>query len=324
MKPGKHLLLLLIVSSGLFAGCSYFAVMLAPKKQAHSAKRTDAALAADAFFWKTLHGGQYGNIPDALALLTGAYLADPTDSVTAAHIGFLHIWQLAERTRLHPIPPTITDQAVLARKYFQESVSLNRSDARMLGFLGTSMLGEGAIHHDERLVREGYYTLQDAIHAWPEFNYFTAGYTLSSRPADSPRFHEALEAQWRNLDACVDETVDRRNPDYSKYMPLYTANGRKRVCWNSWIAPHNFEGFFLNMGDMLVKSGDWQTAQKIYANAKLSPDYPNWKFRAVLEDHIRRASANFSLFNAPDDPRQPGTNRIMVNSPYACMACHQE
>lgn len=324
MKPVKGFLLLLIATSGLLAGCHYFAVMSAPKKQARGTTRTNAALAADAFFWKTLHGGQYENIPDALAFLTGAYLADPTDSVTAAHIGFLHIWQLAERTRLHPVPPTITDQAVLARKYFQESFSLNRSDPRILGLLGSSMLGEGAIHHDEGAVREAYYTLQDSIHAWPEFNYFTAGYILSSQPAGSPRFHEALADQWRNLDLCVGQTVDRHNPDYSKYMPLSTAKGRKRACWNSWIAPHNIEGFFLNMGDMLVKSGDWQTAQKIYANAKLSPDYANWKFRAVLEDHIKQAPANVSLFNAPEDPHQPSKNRIMVNSSYACMACHQE
>jgi len=39
-------------------------------------------------------------------------------------------------------------------------------------------------------------------------------------------------------------------------MSKKTKEGKKRVCWNSWIAPHNFEGFFLNMGDMLVKSGD--------------------------------------------------------------------
>src|SRR5260221_633334 len=81
-------------------------------------------------------------------------------------------------------------------------------------------------------------------------------------------------------------TMDRRNPDYARYMALVTTKGPKRVCWNSWIAPHNFEGFFLNMGDMLVKAGDWQTAQKIYGNAKLTPEYGQWKFRQMLEDRI--------------------------------------
>ena len=40
-------------------------------------------------------------------------------------------------------------------------------------------------------------------------------------------------------------------------MTLETKEGARRACWNSRIAPHNLEGFFLNMGDMLVKSGDW-------------------------------------------------------------------
>jgi len=76
---------------------------------------------------------------------------------------------------------------------------------------------------------------------------------MSSRPYDSERFKEGLDDQWRNLDVCVGETVDRQHPDYARYMRLETREGPKRVCWNSWIAPHNFEGFFLNFGDMLVK-----------------------------------------------------------------------
>jgi hypothetical protein len=42
----------------------------------------------------------------------------------------------------------------------------------------------------------------------------------------------------------------------------------QRAYWNSGIAQHHVEGFFLNMGGMLVKAGDWQVARKIYANAK--------------------------------------------------------
>ena len=42
------------------------------------------------------------------------------------------------------------------------------------------------------------------------------------------------------------------------------------LCQNSWIAPYNFEGFMPNFGDLLVKSGAWETAQKVYALARLS------------------------------------------------------
>lgn len=199
----------------------------------------------------------------------------------------------------------MTDQMTLARKYFQEAVALDRADARFLGFLAGTTLAEANIHKDEQLTRRGYFMLRDAIDAWPEFNLFTAGYTMSRQPADSPRFREGLEWQWRNLDECAEERVDRANPDYTKYMSQETKQGRKRACWNSWIAPHNFEGFFLNMGDMLVKSGDWRTGQKIYANAKLSHDYADWKFRRVLEDRIRQAESDVALFREPIRMRRP-------------------
>jgi hypothetical protein len=71
------------------------------------------------------------------------------------------------------------------------------------------------------------------------------------------------------------------------------------------------------MGDMLVKSGAWQTAQKIYATAKLSREYSSWKFQAVLEDRIKQAQSNVALFNAPEPT-------IMINTEFSCMACHQQ
>jgi hypothetical protein len=293
------------------------AVLLAAPKKATST-RSHAALKADELFWGTFHSGAYDEIPRVLEVLTAAYLETPTDAVTAAHIAWLHNWRMAERARLPAVPPTITDHTLLARRYFDEAVRLDRSDARTLGFLAGHIVAEGTLHNDERLVRRGYYMLLDAIEAWPEFNLFTAGYVMSRLPADSPRFKEGLEWQWRTLDVCVQERIDRTNPDYSKYMALETKEGPKRPCWNSWIAPHNFEGFFLNMGDMLVKSGDWRTAQKIYANAKLSREYANWKFGPVLEARIAQAQDNVAAFTqgAPALP-------IMINSAFACSGCHQ-
>ncbi len=134
--------------------------------------------------------------------------------------------------------------------------------------------------------------VKKAIEEWPEFNYFTGGYVLSQLPKEHKRFAEAVEWQWKNLDACTGETVNRKTGDYSKYMTLETIEGEKRVCWNSWIAPHNFEGFFMNMGDMLVKQGNWQTAIKIYNNTKLSKTYSDWKYKETLEKRIINAKSN--------------------------------
>jgi len=311
--------LALAIGVAAWANRGSVAVLLAPTKKATST-RSESALKADELFWRTFHGGAYDEISRVLALLTAAYLETPSDAVTAAHIAWLHNWRMAERERSSSVPATITDDVMLARRYFEEAARLNPSDARVLAFLAGHTVAEGTLHKDERLVRRGYYMMLDAIDAWPEFSLFTAGYVMSRLPADSPRFKEGLEWQWRNLDVCVQERFDRTNPDYAKYLRLETKVGPKRACWNSSIAPHNLEGFFLNMGDMLVKSGDWQSAQKIYANAKRLPDYTTWKFADVLEARIAQAQENVAAFNgaqgAPDRP-------IMINSAFACMACHQ-
>jgi hypothetical protein len=180
---------------------------------------------------------------------------------------------------------------------------------------------EGTIHRDEKLRRKGYYTMREAIAAWPEFNYFTAGYVFSGQPHDSERFREGLEYQWLNLDVCAGEQVDRANPDYARYMSLDTTAGAKRVCWNSSIAPHNFEGFFLNFGDMLVKAGDPGTAVKMYRNAQLTPDYASWPYKDVLERRLREAPRNVEVFRQANPA--PGAPTLMGRSSFACMGCHQ-
>jgi hypothetical protein len=302
------------------AGCGRVAVWSAPEKAAATERSADA-VEADKLFWATLHGGAYQRISTALTALKAAYLRTPNDAVTAAHIGWLHIWRLGERARQAQSTPDITDDAVLARKYFEEAVRLDPKEARYLGFYASLLMAEGTIHKDEKMVRRGFYVMKDAVAAWPEFNLFTAGYTASTQPVDSPRFREALEQQWRNLDVCVGERVDRANPDYARYMSLETREGPKRVCWNSWIAPHNFEGFFLNFGDMLVKAGQPDVAVTMYGNARLAREFPEWPYRAVLEARVAGAAANVEAFRKSDPA--PGTPSLMVRSPFACSACHQ-
>jgi hypothetical protein len=314
---------LVAAAAALLGGCAFMAEQTAPAKQG-STTRTEAAQRADALFWKTFHAGDYAGIANAMEAVKGAYLQSPNDPQTAAHVGFLHVWRIAERARMDTVSPSITDDAALARRYFGEAVALQPAEARYQGFLATTMLTEASIHKDEKLQRRGYYAMRDAVDAWPEFNLFTAGYVMSNQPADSARFKEGLEMQWRTIDLCSGTAVDRRNPDFASFMRLETQTGPKRVCWNSWIAPHNFEGFFLNMGDMLVKAGDWATAQKVYANAKLSSTYGGWKYRDVLEARIAQAQGNVAAFNAPSRGRASGDAVMMAQSRFACMGCHQE
>ncbi len=276
-------------------------------------------------FWTTLHSGKFENIPNLLLRYKALYAEHPGHPTVAAHTGFLHVWRLAERRRNKTISPEAVDDAALCHKYFREASRLVPDEARFAGFHAACIMSEADIDKDERNTRRGYFAMHDAYKMWPEFNGFTAGYVLSNQDWQSDLYEEAVEFQWKNLDVCIDGKIDREKPDYSPYMKLEVKEGSKRACWNSWIAPHNFEGFFLNMGDMLVKQGKISQAKQIYANAKLSKDYASWPFKDVLEKRIQDADKNKEWFQKPvanaENPNQP---MILFNTPYSCMACHQK
>jgi hypothetical protein len=145
---------------------------------------------------------------------------------------------------------------------------------------------------------------------------------MSHLPVGDNRYADAVDYQWQNLDVCAEEKVDRRTAQFDKYMAKETTTGSKRPCWNSWIAPHNFEGFFLNMGDMIVKQGNPTIARLVYANARLSKTFQQWAFKDVLEDRIVQAEENVVPFRKP----QPGekTRTMMFMSTLACAGCHQK
>ena len=99
---------------------------------------------------------KYKEISKLSSLLKTAYPENSKDPELAAYIGFLHIWHLSERSRLKQIPPEITDDAVLSRKYFGEAVSLDPSDARYFSSHGILMMRRHdkrrPIHNSQRLL----------------------------------------------------------------------------------------------------------------------------------------------------------------------------
>jgi hypothetical protein len=99
------------------------AIRLAPDKTP-STQASEKAKSANAKFWDVFHAGRYEDVDDVIEALTAAYLEDPRDAQTAAHIGFAHVWKQSEAVRLDKLPARITDHIVLARKYFSEAVRL--------------------------------------------------------------------------------------------------------------------------------------------------------------------------------------------------------
>jgi hypothetical protein len=207
----KWFSVLLTMLSFILISCEKFALLTTGAKKAQHSN-TPLAQHAEQYFWETLHQGQYQNIDKLDYLLMAAYLQNPDDPKLAAHLGFIHLWKLTERARLQTESPLITQEIILANKFFSDALALDPDNPIYQGFHGDTQLIEGNIFKDKAEEVKGYFSLKKAIKNWPEFNYFTAGYPMSSLPADSKNFKEALEWQWKTLNLCAGVSINRLDP----------------------------------------------------------------------------------------------------------------
>jgi hypothetical protein len=178
------------------------------------------------------------------------------------------------------------------------------------------------------LKRQGYFILKDGMKAYPEFNFFTMSFVLSNVPREDPKFADAIDYAWKNVEVCVGHKVGRTSADvahlgaeFRKSLSSTAAiagGSIDRACQNPPTAPHNMEGFLLHMGDLLVKKGDVEAGREIYKLAKTAPTYPSWPYGEVLDNRIEQAVERATAFAAGTKP-QP---EMMFQSPYACVACH--
>ncbi len=296
-------------------GCATVIPTFAPKKTGRLSE-TPTALQADKYFWDNFHAGNYDSIPQILDRLTAAYLENNRDYKIAAHLGFTHAWALAESGRVKNVSPRVTDHATLAVKYFDEAFALHpEKEWRYYGFLVSMSMAEGGIHGDMQDMTEGYFKMKKAVRKYPEFNLFTAAYTLAMSPRKKDR-EAAVDMLWKNIDKCAGEKVSRTDLDYRKYMAQKTTEGKMSTCWNTWIAPHNMEGFLMITGDLVLRKGDYETALLLYKNAQYFEEYAHWDYREHLESRIKSAEnallsgQKFAEMSLPDFDR--------------CMVCHQD
>ena len=293
--------------------------------------------ALDREFLAAFHAGKYEEIASLKtrfqALLPSNDQTPPSPKVLA-RLGFLNVWEFGERYRGLDPGETITDQAGLLQsigacsQYFRGAVATNANNSVYRGFAAicTLLLGKSGAPGMEDELAIGLELAGSAIRRNPEFNLFTIGYILSARPAETSDFELGVEMLWRNLDVCFDHTIDRKNPDVSKYIQGFLPLGNKRFCLNSEISPHNFEGFFLIFGDVLVKAKQPEAARQMYANAKLLPSYQTWdaKFRAILDERIASADQLVTPFRMPVNPFQkPAYPTITFDTEDNCMVCHK-
>ncbi|MBS2016773.1 MAG: hypothetical protein JST00_28065 [Deltaproteobacteria bacterium] len=309
------------------SGCAAIAISTAPSRNAvvsADARVTDAHRT----FRQTLAEGDYEKLGSAIEKLSGAYLLEPNEPQINLDLGMAHLWRVAERERMTPIPPTIIDDLAVADFYLGQALLLAPDDARITGFQASTRMAMGSVHHDERQKRIGYFQMKDAVAAYPEFNLFVRSSVMSQLPSGDPGLEEAESALWEDLGACLDFSVDRTQPDIERIANAGRAmlakgaptTRRERACLDSSFAPHNFEGFFWQFGDVLTKRGKPALAKKVYAIARVAPSFEQWSLRDTFEATSARADERAAAFarasRAEEEPE------LYARSKYFCVSCH--
>ena len=317
----------LIIILSFLGACTLFAPIISDTKKASSFEDTPREKEVHRFFWDQLHQANYNKLDQVIDSLHASYIDDLNDFKLAAHLGFAYAWKITERRRSEDLTPSIVSSSDLALRYFNEAVALNSNDPRLKGFQAGFLLANGNLHNDDELTTLGYFKGQKAIKDWPSFNLFSIGYVMSQLPYNSERYKEALEYQWVNLEECLCREIDRENPNLSdiKEIPERVKNDylKNRACTNGWIAPHNVEGFMLNLGDMLVKAGKTEQAKVVYNSIRQIEEFDQWPHQDKLISRIDNLEGNVDKFRRQEslikDNRQ-----VFIETTYGCMGCHQK
>lgn len=291
-------------------------------------------------FLSALYRGEYNKIGELKSRFAALFPnGDPTKAsgVTLARMGFLNLWQFSERYRLINNPGASFAEDMKAElfqsigacaNFYASAVAAAPDNAVYRGFAADCALFMGLAPGGAPYTLKGLEYAFEAIRRVPEFNLFTVGYALTSLPLETNRaeFDLGLEMLFKTLDICLDAKIDRNNPDVSPYMKTFDPTfGNKKYCYNTDIAAHNFEGFFLILGDVLLKSGKIAAGKTAYAQAKLLPSFSNWPYRELLEARIAAADQLAMPFAQPVDPMtKPYYPTITFNSEYSCMVCHRK
>jgi hypothetical protein len=285
-------------------------------------KANDAMPAEIARFFEDFHASRYSQAAARASELDVAAQAHPEQGRLSFDGALAHNWHLQEFGR-QPNPDGAALQAEQQSlpDLFKTAYENNPSDPRVGCFYGLQLVGGGRAMANDALIQQGIAVLDKAVQQWPEFNLFCLGLAYDKLPASHPDYAKAVKAALDNVDACVGESVDRAAPDIAKYVGQATSEGPKRACWNTWIAPHNAEGFYLWLGDLLVKQGNVAAARVAYNDVRLIAEYPTWPYRELLDD---RLSANLdekaALYQDADPANDPRFGGDEVNR--RCAVCH--
>jgi hypothetical protein len=268
--------------------------------------------------YEALVAADHAALPRLVPSMDALFERSPEDGVVAFYTGIVHLWNLT-RARQDPDRDLLSmalesDTAIAS---FERAVALRPKSEHAAAFLGAALLAAGDYIGNEVQIEEGRRVLDGAVPLNPAYVNGVRGIGLGALPRSHPLFAEAEGALFAVVEACGYESSGEDGVRFT--YPEGGLPSARRVCNDSGLVAHVWEGLFLTFGDVVVKQGDAARARVVYENARSSPAYDRWLLRDLLEERIAGADARAALYLDEDPANDPLT---WMEEDQVCVGCH--
>lgn len=268
--------------------------------------------------YQSLVAADHAALPRLIPSMDALFERNPDDGVVAFYSGIVHLWNLT-RARQDPnrdlLSMAIESDTAIAS--FERAVVLRPTSEHAAAFLGAALLAVGDYIGNEVRIEEGRRVIDGAVPLHPAYVNGVRGIGFGALARSHPLFAEAEPALFAVVEACGYQGSGEFGLRFA--YPEGALPSPRRVCNDSGLVAHVWEGLFLTFGDVLVKQGDAARARVVYENARSSPAYDRWILRDLLEERIAGADARAALYLDDDPANDPLT---WMEEDQVCVGCH--
>ena len=291
-------------------------------------------------FWRVFSASSYELAPVVSAQLDAASANLPDDPelvLLAAHSKF---WQVVEsqRDQLGTSPQTFQMLSQAAGMQLGQYMQMRPDDKRPFSWIAPLQFAGAAATGDMAGLQAAMDLADVGIAQAPGFNNFARLVMEAQLPATHPLYARALDGAYGLLEARFDRTISRDDATSIDMHGLVAAGKCQSdsypsrpaaahgayanpdpTCWNSWLAPHEYEGLWLFLGDTWLKGSHLSAARQAYENATLLPSYVTWPYKDLVHDRL----TNFDELSDRLSDATVDNDPVLINQSEAtCSVCH--
>ncbi len=272
-----------------------------------SRRPSGAASKGEAAFWDTVWADQ-DRRDEALGLLTRAVREDPRDGRSQFLLGMLRLYRsthaCAEFDFLN-LCEAGKAEGLAAQEPLDRASELLALDTRVPGFRAAASYANGHVQNDPARLALGMQQIEAAIAVNPLFDSFDAFAVVAPiLPGSDPYYQNRILP--------LADFVLQQAPCVID-LP--------EICNNGGMAPHNFEGTMLLLGDIYAKGGRLASAEVWYALGQGFGQGTGYRYQSYLDDRVAHATERVMLYQDGNPANDPP---LVGGGGGSCIYCHNK